>query len=98
MQINKVELRNLEIEDYIELKNSMLQAYEEGVEDPYWKKEEIRRLLKKFPEGQIVIVVDDIVVGAALSLIVDESLALSNHKYNDIITNSTFKSDRKSVV
>ena len=31
MQINKVELRNLELEDYIELKNSMLQAYEEGV-------------------------------------------------------------------
>ena len=91
MQINKVELRNLEIEDYIELKNSMLQAYEEGVEDPYWKKEEIRRLLKVFPEGQIVIVVDDIVVGAALSLIVDENLALSNHKYNDIVTDSKFK-------
>ena len=91
MQINKVELRNLEIEDYIELKNSMLQAYEEGVEDPYWKKEEIRRLLKVFPEGQIVIVVDDVVVGAALSLIVDENLALSNHKYNDIVTDSKFK-------
>src|SRR5690606_27654908 len=94
MQINKVELRNLEIEDYIELKNSMLQAYEEGVEDPYWKKEEIRRLLKVFPEGQIVIVVDDVVVGAALSLIVDENLALSNHKYNDIVTDSRSKAHR----
>ena len=92
-QINKVELRNLEIEDYIELKKSMVQSYEdEDVEDLYWKKDEIKRLLKIFPEGQIVIVVDDVVVGAALSLIVDETLALSNHKYNDIITDSKFKS------
>lgn len=90
MQINKVELRNLALEDYIELKNSMLQAYEEGVEDPYWKKVEIKRLLKIFPEGQLVIVVDDVVVGAALSLVVDENLALSNHKYNDIVTDSKF--------
>src|SRR5690554_7164155 len=92
MQINKVELRNLEVEDYIELKNSMLQAYEEGVEDPYWKKEEIRRLLKIFSEGQLVIVVDDVVVGAALWLIVDDNVALSNYIYNDIITDSIFLS------
>ncbi|WP_177761907.1 bifunctional GNAT family N-acetyltransferase/carbon-nitrogen hydrolase family protein [Flavobacterium sp. I3-2] len=95
-EINKVELRNLEIEDYIELKKSMVESYvDEDVEDLYWKKEEIKRLLKIFPEGQIVIVVDDVVVGAALSLIVDETLALSNHKYNDIVTDSKFKSHKE---
>ena len=35
-EISKVELRNLRIEDYQELKNSMVQAYSE-MEGSYWK-------------------------------------------------------------
>lgn len=96
MNIEKIEIRNLQIEDYIELKNSMMVAYNEGVDDIYWEKDEIKRLLKIFPEGQIVILVDDVVVGAALSVIVDEELALSNHKYEHIITKGKFNAHKPS--
>jgi hypothetical protein len=68
-QINKVELRNLRIEDYNELKSSMVEAYSE-MQGSYWKEHHIEKLLEIFPQGQLVILVDDRVVGSALSLIV----------------------------
>ena len=88
-EINKVELRNLKIEDYKELKNSMIESYPEMVDD-YWKETDIKKLLKIFPEGQLVILVDDIVVGSALSLIVEEDLVEKNHDYAKITGNYTF--------
>lgn len=88
-QINKVELRNLRLEDYNELKSSMVQAYSE-MEGSHWKEHHIRKLLEIFPEGQLVILVDDIVVGSALSLIVTNEQVLANHSYTDITGNYTF--------
>jgi predicted amidohydrolase/ribosomal protein S18 acetylase RimI-like enzyme len=88
-EINKVELRNLRIEDYKELKNSMMEAYSE-LENAYWKEHHINKLLSIFPEGQLVILVDDKVVGSALSLIVNEDTANRNHNYADITGNYTF--------
>lgn len=87
--INKVELRNLQIEDYKELKNSMVESYPE-MTDSFWKEEQIEKLLQKFPEGQLVIVVDDIVVGSALSLIVTEDFAFKTRTYKGITGNFTF--------
>lgn len=69
-EINKVELRNLQIEDYKQLKTSMLHSYCE-LDDTYWEEEEIENLLSIFPEGQLVILVDDKVVGSALSILVN---------------------------
>lgn len=88
-EISKVELRNLKIEDYKELKKSMIESYPE-MADSYWKESDIKKLLKKFPEGQLVILVDDIVVGAALSLIIDEDLVDQNHDYAIITGDYTF--------
>ena len=88
-EINTVELRNLKIEDYKELKNSMVKAYSE-IDGAYWKETEIRKLLKTFPEGQLVIVVDGKVIGAALSLIVKYKTAITNHNYEKITGNYTF--------
>lgn len=88
-EINKVELRNLQIEDYKQLKTSMLHAYQE-FDEPYWEEEEIERLLSLFPEGQIVILVDDKVVGSALSILVNYKKASSNHTYQKITGNSSF--------
>ena len=87
--INKVELRNLQIEDYKELKNSMVESYPE-MTDSFWKEEQIENLLQKFPEGQLVIVVDDILVGSALSLIVTEDFAFKTRTYKGITGNFTF--------
>jgi hypothetical protein len=47
-EINKVELRNLRIEDYQELKTSMIEAYPE-MADNFWKEADIKNLLKLFP-------------------------------------------------
>ncbi len=88
-EINKVELRNLQIEDYKELKTSMMESYTEMAEN-YWREEDIEVLLKIFPEGQLVILVDDVVVGSALSLIVDEKIVIKKHTYETITDNGTF--------
>ncbi|AWK03492.1 carbon-nitrogen hydrolase [Flavobacterium crocinum] len=82
-KIKKVELRNLEIEDYKQLKKSMIESYPE-MADSYWGSEDIERLLSIFPEGQLVILVDGKVVGSALSLIVDEKLVEKRHNYQQI--------------
>ncbi|KAF2339179.1 bifunctional GNAT family N-acetyltransferase/carbon-nitrogen hydrolase family protein [Flavobacterium tistrianum] len=88
-KIKKVELRNLEIEDYRQLKKSMIESYPE-MADSYWGSDDIERLLSIFPEGQLVILVDGKVVGSALSLIVDEKLVEKRHNYQQISGNYTF--------
>jgi len=88
-KINKVELRNLEFDDYKELKKSMVESYPEMV-GSYWREHHIEKLLDIFPEGQLVILVDGKVVGSALSLIVDENLVDKNHNYSDITGKYTF--------
>ncbi len=88
-QISTVQLRNLQIEDYQELKSSMVEAYSE-MEGSYWKEHHIRKLLEIFPEGQLVVLVDGRVVGSALSLIVTNEMVLANHSYTDITGNYTF--------
>ena len=84
-KINKVELRNLEIEDYKQLKKSMIESYPE-MANSYWRSNDIKKLLSIFPEGQLVILVDDIVVGSALSLIVDEKLRSEIALQNNYLT------------
>ena len=88
-KINKVELRNLKFDDYKELKKSMVESYPE-MAGSYWRENHIEKLLTIFPEGQLVILVDDKVVGSALSLIVDETLVDKNHNYSEITGNYTF--------
>ena len=87
--IKTIELRNLQIEDYKELKKSMVESYPE-MADSFWKEDQIEVLLKKFPEGQLVIVVDGIVVGSAMSLLVTEDFAFKTRTYKAITGNFTF--------
>src|SRR5690606_19597241 len=88
-EISKVELRNLQIEDYKQLKKSMIEAYPD-MENSYWDEKHIKKLLKIFPEGQVVIVADGVVVGSALSIIVPEKTAYKIHNYSDITGNYSF--------
>ena len=44
-KIEKVELRNLKLSDYRELKNSMLEAYN-NLEGMYWREHQIKTLIK----------------------------------------------------
>lgn len=87
--IKSIELRNLQLEDYKQLKVSMIEAYPNMLES-YWRVEQIEKLLTIFPEGQLVVLADGIVVGAALSLIVNEKNAYKTHNYKEITGNYTF--------
>ena len=68
----KVAVRHLTIADYKDLKESMIQAYT-GSRMSYWHEENIENLLTIFPEGQLCVVVNERVVAAALSLIIEYS-------------------------
>jgi predicted amidohydrolase/GNAT superfamily N-acetyltransferase len=86
--IENISLGFLSLDDYQELKEAMIEVY--NIEDPYWKKSEISSLIKKFPEGQIVIKVNDQIAGCALSIIVDYKKFGDNHTYKKITGNYTF--------
>ena len=83
IKINKVQIRNLQIEDYVQLSQSFTRVYSDG-SDVFWTREQIQKLIKIFPEGQIVTVVDDKIVGCALSIIVDYDKVKKNNTALDI--------------
>ncbi|GJQ62869.1 MAG: carbon-nitrogen hydrolase [Melioribacteraceae bacterium] len=87
----KIELRNLKISDYLELRNSMIEAYKDW-DNSFWKEHHIKKILELFPEGQIVVLMDGKVVGSALSLIINYSEYGDDHNYVDITDNYTFNS------
>lgn len=88
--IGKIELRHLLIEDYQGLKESMIAAYENWP-GSHWDKKHIEALLKIFPQGQIAILIDDKVVGCALSIIIKYDHFGDAHTYREITGNHTFK-------
>ena len=88
-EIKKVEVRNLHLSDYRELKQSMIAAYE-GWEEAHWQEEHIEKLLELFPEGQICVLVNGKVVGSALSIMVNHAVTDDDHSYREITGNYSF--------
>jgi len=91
----KIELRNLQVKDYEELKISMVKSYQ-AMPDEYWSKGEIKTLVNKFPEGQLCIVIDNRIAGCALSIIVDYNKFDDTHNYEEIIGGENFSTHTKS--
>ncbi|WP_306641125.1 carbon-nitrogen hydrolase family protein [Sanyastnella coralliicola] len=89
--IDKVELVFLKSEDYLEIKEVMIEAYT-AMAQSYWKQRQIERLLDIFPEGQVVIKIDGEIAGCALSIIVDYESFDDNHTYKEITADYTFDS------
>lgn len=87
-KINKVEVRNLQIEDYAQLSQSFKRVYAD--KDVFWTHEQIETLIRIFPEGQVVTVVDEKIVGCALSIIVDYDMVKGDHTYAKVTGNETF--------
>ena len=85
----KIELRNLELEDYLGLKEAMIKAYSGGGVS-HWNKRAINKLLELFPDGQLCVVVDGKVAACALSIIVNYNKFGDNHTYHQITGNETF--------
>lgn len=87
--INKVIVRPLQMADYKQLAQSFRRVYSDG-SDVFWTREQIEKLLTIFPEGQVVTVVDNKIVGCALSIIVDYDRVKNDHTYADVTGNETF--------
>lgn len=85
----KIELAYLTISNYEELKEAMKIAYS-TLPNSYWEEFQIRTLLRKFPEGQVVVKVNDEIAGCALSIIIDYDKFEDFHSYEQITGNNTF--------
>ncbi|MAX79458.1 MAG: carbon-nitrogen hydrolase [Crocinitomicaceae bacterium] len=84
-----IAIRHLKASDYPDLKAAMIAAYKQ-LENSYWSEKHILKLLEIFPDGQIGVFVDDEMVGAVLSLIVDYQKFGDNHTYAQITGKYTF--------
>ncbi|KAA3645979.1 MAG: GNAT family N-acetyltransferase [Bacteroidetes bacterium] len=87
--IENIELQFLTLSDYQELKSIMIEAYS-NMPNSYWKEEHIDALIKKFPEGQVVIKINNEIAGCALSIILDYDKFDEHHTYKEITGNYTF--------
>jgi len=88
-EIDNIKLQYLDINDYLEMKDAMIQAYQ-SMPESYWKKSHIQSLIEKFPEGQVVIKINEQLAGCALSIIVDYEDFSDSHTYREITQNYTF--------
>lgn len=88
-RIDKVTVRSLQIEDYVQLSQSFKRTYTDG-SDVFWSRQQIEKLIRIFPEGQIVTVVNKQIVGCALSIIVDYDKVKNDHTYASITGQETF--------
>ncbi|PWK18737.1 bifunctional GNAT family N-acetyltransferase/carbon-nitrogen hydrolase family protein [Xanthomarina spongicola] len=87
--IENIELQYLTLDDYQELKGAMQQAYS-SMPELFWRENQIKTLIDKFPEGQVVIKINNQIAGCALSIIVDYDSIDDIHTYEDITGNYTF--------
>ncbi len=87
--IENIELKYLELSDYQDLKEAMIETYH-SMPDTYWKELHIKTLIEKFPDGQAVIRVNNRLAACALSIIVDSSRSTARHTYKEIIGNYSF--------
>ncbi|MBK8042376.1 MAG: GNAT family N-acetyltransferase [Haliscomenobacter sp.] len=87
--IGTIELRELHLDDYDELKASMTEAYPNWP-GAYWRRQHVETLIKVFPEGQMVVTVDGKLAGCALTLIVNYDLYGDEHTYAQITGKFTF--------
>ena len=87
--IENVELKFLDLKDYQELKTAMKEVYK-NMPDNYWEEKQIKSLIKKFPDGQVVIKVNGELAGCSLSIIVDYDRFEDNHNFQEITGQETF--------
>lgn len=86
---DKVELKYLTREQYPQLKELMLTCYPK-VEDPAWEKKHVDTLIDLFPKGQVVVMVDGVLAGAALSILIKYDRFDEKHTYIEMTANDTF--------
>lgn len=88
-EIENIELTFLTMEDYPELKKTMIEAYS-NLPNLYWGEQHIEALISKFQEGQVALKVNNEFAGCALSIIIDSETLEDVHTYREITGNFTF--------
>src|SRR5690554_2522870 len=88
--IDNITLKYLDIDNYQKLKEVMISAY--PTMGTFWKEGHIKKLLSVFPEGQVVIKINNELANYALSIIIDYNKYDNAHTYKNITTNDTFTS------
>jgi predicted amidohydrolase/ribosomal protein S18 acetylase RimI-like enzyme len=92
--IENIELHYLTLNDYKQLKEAMIEAYA-SMPDSYWREDQIKSLIDKFPEGQVVIKINGVLAGCALSIILDYNSFDDAHTYKEITGGFTFDTHQK---
>ncbi len=87
--IENIELSYLMLDDYQQLKEAMVEAYQ-SMPEAYWKESHIRKLIQIFKEGQVVIKINGELAGCALSIIINYNHFADSHTYKEITGNYTF--------
>jgi predicted amidohydrolase/GNAT superfamily N-acetyltransferase len=90
-QIENIEIHFLKIDDYEELKDVMINSYA-SMPNSYWKEHHIQALINKFPEGQVIVKVNNKIAACALSIMVEYDFFMKTHTYRGITSNYTFDS------
>ena len=92
-KIENIELSFLSIDDYQELKKAMIESYV-GIPDAFWSERQMESLISRFPEGQVVIKVNNHIAGCALSIMVDYRSVEKIHTYREITGNYSFNTHK----
>ncbi len=87
--IENVELTYLHLDDYEEMKEAMIEAYP-AMPEYYWKEQHIKTLINHFPEGQVVVKVNNQIAGCALSIILNFARFERQHTFKEVTGNYTF--------
>ncbi|GAK92922.1 carbon-nitrogen hydrolase [Nonlabens ulvanivorans] len=88
-KIDNLNLEFLQLKDYEELKHAMIDSYS-NLPDSYWKEEQIKTLVEKFPEGQVVLKVNEEIVACALSIVVKYEDFSGQYTYEQVTGNYKF--------
>src|SRR5436190_20113117 len=86
---HKLNLRNITMDDYDDIKEIMDVVYADA--GGAWTKKELKSMLHYFPEGQICVEDNGKLVAAAFSLVVNYAEYGDNHNYKEITGNGTLK-------
>ncbi len=91
---HKLDIRNLKLSDYDDVSKIMQLVYANM--GGAWTRKEFKKLLSIFPQGQICIEDNGVVVACALALVIDYSDLEKDHSYNDIVSGGTFENHDKN--
>jgi predicted amidohydrolase len=87
--VDNIHIQYLTMTDYEELRQVMNDSYA-SMPNSYWKEHQIQTLIDLFPEGQVVIKINDHIAGCALSIIVKYDLYPNTHTYKEITGQYSF--------